>query len=349
MFERPHHQRIAKILLAFNRDLLQQADCHFGGGTAIVLALNEYRESVDIDFLCASPEGYRFLRNTVSTDLGPLLTQPIQHLREVRTDQNKIYTFMEMDGQPIKIEIVREARVSICSEIDPALNLSVLTRADLYAQKLLANADRGLDTSVMSRDIIDMAMMIKGWGPIPTEAWDKAYAAYGQLLAKTFHQSVRMITDRDYLRKCLRKMQMDDQLLKTIPQILEEASVRLPLTASERQDREKRILALPALEQQAGAPYTFWQHAKAALRDAESPESINWIEVEEKTTTEAIGEHGQPAERVIDAICDFSPTSVSKERQAVILKKVESVADELLTQYEAEKTKANKHLPDPAT
>lgn len=66
MFERSHHQRIEKILHAFNCDLLSQTRCYFGGGTAIVLSLAEYRESLAIDFLCASNEGYRLLRNTIS-------------------------------------------------------------------------------------------------------------------------------------------------------------------------------------------------------------------------------------------------------------------------------------------
>jgi hypothetical protein len=54
MFERPHHQRIATLLQAFDADLLLQANCYFAGGTAIVLSLGEYRESLDVDFLCAS-------------------------------------------------------------------------------------------------------------------------------------------------------------------------------------------------------------------------------------------------------------------------------------------------------
>jgi len=59
MFERPHHQRIGKILHAFNAALLHETKCYFGGGTAIVLSLDEYRESLDIDFLCASNDGYQ--------------------------------------------------------------------------------------------------------------------------------------------------------------------------------------------------------------------------------------------------------------------------------------------------
>lgn len=65
MFKRPHHQTIAKILNAFDADILADAECYFSGGTAIALELNEYRESVDIDFLCASQDGYRKLRKFV--------------------------------------------------------------------------------------------------------------------------------------------------------------------------------------------------------------------------------------------------------------------------------------------
>ncbi len=50
MFNRPHHQRIAKVLGSLNADLLKQYNCLFAGGTAIALRYGEYRESVDIDF-----------------------------------------------------------------------------------------------------------------------------------------------------------------------------------------------------------------------------------------------------------------------------------------------------------
>jgi len=49
MFERPHHQRIAKVLHALNAELLGETQCYFGDGTAIVLLLSEYRQSLDID------------------------------------------------------------------------------------------------------------------------------------------------------------------------------------------------------------------------------------------------------------------------------------------------------------
>ena len=83
MFERPYHRRIAGVLRALDSELLRQTQCFFGGGTAFVLSLGEYRESRDIDFLCASGAGWRTLRNTVSqSSLGALLREPLRHLRE---------------------------------------------------------------------------------------------------------------------------------------------------------------------------------------------------------------------------------------------------------------------------
>lgn len=59
MYNRPRHQAIDKILKSFNSAALRNANCYFAGGTAISLLLDEFRESVDIDFLCSSAEGYR--------------------------------------------------------------------------------------------------------------------------------------------------------------------------------------------------------------------------------------------------------------------------------------------------
>lgn len=221
MFSRPHHQCIEKLLPNFNRELLQEAQCFFGGGTAVVLLLGEYRESVDIDFLCASKQGYRLLRNTVSQNgLGALLKQPVKHLREVRADFYGIRTFLEVEGQPIKIEIVNEGRIDLSGELHPVLNVPTLCREDMFAEKLLANTDRGCDKSVFSRDIIDLAMMMAQWGAIPAKSWQKVRDAYGESADKAFQGAVAMMSDRDYLASCLRKMHMDEALLERIPTIL---------------------------------------------------------------------------------------------------------------------------------
>jgi len=234
MFDRPHHQRIAKILHAFNSDVLSQAQCYFSGGTAIALSLAEYRESRDVDFLCASNEGYRLLRNITFPDgFGALLNEPLKFRREVRADMYGIRTVVEVDGEAIKVEILSEGRIPLEGSLDPVFGVPTLSREDMYAEKLLANADRGLDKAQTSRDIIDLAMMIDHWGAIPDSAWNKARQAYGEHVVKAFRASVRLICDRDYLKHCLRAMRMEEGLLDRIPVILGCAPNRLDADRSD--------------------------------------------------------------------------------------------------------------------
>lgn len=64
-FERPRHELVMVVLSSMNRQFLAKSMCYFGGGTRIVLEINEYRESFDIDFLCADKKGLRALRSTM--------------------------------------------------------------------------------------------------------------------------------------------------------------------------------------------------------------------------------------------------------------------------------------------
>ena len=209
-WERPHHQRIQKLLAAFDGEFLLANGCYFGGGTAIVLALGEYRESLDVDFVCASREGYRAVRNTVQpASLGRLLKAPVELLRDVRTDQYGVRTFARVDGVSIKIELISENRIEVEGGISRALGVPVLSKADMQAEKLLANADRGLDRAFHSRDIIDLAMTIPAWGHPTKDVWDKVKGAYGENVVERFDQARQMVCDDVYLNSCLTAMWMD--------------------------------------------------------------------------------------------------------------------------------------------
>lgn len=210
MFKRPHHQRVARILDALNVPLLTEAACYFGGGTAIVLLLDEYRESVDVVLLCASHEGYRTLRNAVNENsLGPLLTQAMPLARAVRADRYGIRTFLMVDDVPIKFEIVREDRIPLQAQTHPGIPILTLSQVDMFAEKLLANTDRWADRSTTSRDIIDLAMMVHHWGPIPPSAWLKVEDAYGASARRAFVKAQELLADEAHLAECLRKMSME--------------------------------------------------------------------------------------------------------------------------------------------
>ena len=215
MFERPHHQRIAHVLAALNGALLRQHGCLFGGGTCIALRHGEYRESVDIDFLVSDAAGYRELRQLVTgtQGLNALLrpgAEPLTVGREVRADQYGLRTQVQMDGQLIKFEVVREARIALemPGNSDVICGIATLTLLDLAASKLLANSDRQADDGVFSRDVIDLAMMNLRL-PLLQAALAKAELAYGASVARDLAKAIDRLQERaGWLERCMQAMAM---------------------------------------------------------------------------------------------------------------------------------------------
>jgi len=204
MFERPHHRRIHAVLCDMAPGFLGSADCCFAGGTCLALQLGEYRESVDIDFLCASTAGYRAIRSTVSEgSLGDLFRVAPRLLREVRADRYGIRALIEVEGVPIRFEVVREGRIPIRCEAVAPLPVPVLCRTDLFAEKLLANCDRWADRSTFARDALDLLVMSAHWGPIPAQALEVASGAYGPAIPAAFERATRALADDGaYLSRC---------------------------------------------------------------------------------------------------------------------------------------------------
>jgi hypothetical protein len=219
-FRLEHHNAILKALRALDGDLLLEAKCYFGGGTAIALALDEYRESVDIDFLCADRKGYRTLRSLLAgqKDLSGILRPgaELENLREVRSDQYGIRTALQCDHARIKFEIVRESRIDLSGYVDPRYGVPVLDRNCMYAEKLMANSDRWFDRAVMSRDIIDLSVMTSRWGAIPQEAWDIAEDSYGEKAREDYAKAIELIRTPEHMDECAQKLRIDSSVVDEI-------------------------------------------------------------------------------------------------------------------------------------
>lgn len=215
MFEHPHHRRIARVLSALNGDLLREANCLFGGGTAMALRFGEYRESGDMDFLVSNLESYRLLRQRLTGDEGFAgLLRPDGELfrlaREIRADQYGIRTALLLDESLIKFEIVLEARIQIeaATGKDKVCGISTLTLLDMATCKLLANADRWSDDGVFSRDVIDLAMMSPTL-PLLRKAVQKAQGAYGPAVTRDLERAIDRLQHRqDWLEHCMQVIGM---------------------------------------------------------------------------------------------------------------------------------------------
>ncbi|MFO1205709.1 MAG: nucleotidyl transferase AbiEii/AbiGii toxin family protein [Burkholderiales bacterium] len=221
-FRRPRHQIVAVALAAMDRTFLAHAQCYFGGGTRIVLELDEYRESEDIDFLCASRDGYRALRSTVTNrSLGEIMISPLPLAREVRAYRYGIRTFLDVGGHKVKMEIVNEGRIGLHGESCAGIPVPCLDKAACFAEKFLANADRGDDNAALGRDVIDLAFMVEGWGEeLAREGAEIARETYGESVDTAVKTAAEKLIERkDFLKRCVSALAVTDK--KTLASGLE--------------------------------------------------------------------------------------------------------------------------------
>jgi hypothetical protein len=212
-FVRPHHRAVARVLRSLNAELLVRAECFFGGGTQLAMMLGEYRESRDIDFLCSDRNGFRILRETITEQsLGDVLSRPLKLAREVRADRDGIRTFFDTGSMRIKFEILVEARIDLAGALDRRLAVPSLSLECAIAEKLLANADRGLDEAMLFRDLVDLAFAAVHAGrPKLREGLAIAERAYGSAVERYLRLTLAAFRDnRARANACIKSLAIDD-------------------------------------------------------------------------------------------------------------------------------------------
>ncbi|TIX02434.1 MAG: nucleotidyl transferase AbiEii/AbiGii toxin family protein [Mesorhizobium sp.] len=227
-FKKPEHRVIAEALGLMDHRFLTANQCWFGGGTAIVMKFGEYRRSLDVDFLCADADGYRELR-TCAAERGvkAFFPDPVEAVRDFQIDQYGLRTIVRLKGQSIRFEIIREGRIKLQGHYEHDLNVSTLIPADMFAEKLLANADRCQDRATAYRDAIDLGMLIGAYGEIPIEALGKAQIAYGTDIRHKVAWVVNKLQDKEELRNSADVLQMDASVAADAISVLREEGARI--------------------------------------------------------------------------------------------------------------------------
>jgi hypothetical protein len=149
--------------------------------------------------------------------------------REPVTDQYGIRFPAVLPGaHPLKVEVVREARIELGAGERPAWSpVDCLSRRDAVAEKLLANSDRWLDASVLSRDLLDLAAAREAWGPLPASAFANAARAYGDATSSDLARAASRFLDPEqagHRERCLRGLSIEapDRLLDAVRRIAAE-------------------------------------------------------------------------------------------------------------------------------
>jgi hypothetical protein len=204
-----------------DHDLLVTCKCWFGGGTEIVLDLGEYRQSRDMDFLCADADGYREMRTlAVAKGASGIFAKDVRAEREFKADQYGIRGIVSVRGVPLRFEIVREGRISLEGHPDFALGVPRLTLADRIAEKLLANADRCQDRSTAYRDAADLGMLALHRGPFSEISLSKAERAYGDDVGRKLAWVLERLSLAEERVNASATLAMDAGLLSTAARAL---------------------------------------------------------------------------------------------------------------------------------
>ncbi|HAS8353620.1 TPA: hypothetical protein I7721_21310 [Vibrio vulnificus] len=173
-----HHNVIRSVLKNFNADFFFENSILFGGGTRIALEIDEYRESIDIDFLCPNKLSYRAVREQVtSNSLGNLVKKDFEYPRDIRFDRYGVRTFIKEQDTSIKLEIVSFDNYDLVADDRDLFPLPFLDQESCFYTKLLANSDRCM--SGQCKDIFDILAMYWKWGDLPERSIINAEKHYG--------------------------------------------------------------------------------------------------------------------------------------------------------------------------
>jgi Nucleotidyl transferase AbiEii toxin, Type IV TA system len=203
-FKHEFHQKILTVLSHLNVEFIQECRAYFGGGTLVSMQQGEYRLSKDIDFMCPMDGGYRLLRRRVAEGGYDAIFSGRDSLflpQDIQANQYGIRFPVIVDGTTIKFEMVCEGRIEFGEPSYPHWSpVPCLNLVDIFAQKLLANADRWPSDRVNSRDLIDLGMLRLA-SSIPQKAIDKAEAAYQVM--QPLERSIQYFQERpEYREKC---------------------------------------------------------------------------------------------------------------------------------------------------
>jgi hypothetical protein len=235
------HNQILTILECLNSEILKNGSAYFGGGTVLALDFEEYRSSVDIDFIASvNNGGYKYLRTVIFDNGCEGLFSNLSNIKLGRTttDQYGIRMVVYVEDIPIKTEIIAENRFQLDTPRYPNWSpVPCLSLNDCFTSKLLSNSDRYIDKSVKSRDLIDLAVL-RLQSPIPESAIDKAENAYEVI--RPLKRAIALFQEKsEYRQSCFEELQISEIWIPKIIDGIDSLCLDFGLEKTERIFKEQ--------------------------------------------------------------------------------------------------------------
>lgn len=230
------YHKVRGIVNNLDSEILIEYQAYFGGGTMLSLERDCYRLSYDLDFLCNLDSFNRLRRWVDEGRVKELLKSDRLSIGEIKKDLYGIRMPLILDRElpPIKLEFIAENRF----ELNPCeigeLGLPLLNLTDRFTSKLLANADRYMDSSTHARDLIDLTILRLS-KPIPTESILAAEANY-RVRQPLIEAIVNFQNKPEWRASCYEALSVDNPV--RIIDGLDELATDFEMEATERSFRE---------------------------------------------------------------------------------------------------------------
>lgn len=220
--KKEYFKKVKRFIKNLQEKIFLENQIYFGGGSAIALKYDEFRFSKDLDFLSSSKNGFYQLKNRIREDgISYLLkNEELIKVIDCKTNNYKITILLEMEETPLKIEILHTLDFKIEGDFNKELNIPQLSINDMFAQKISACIDRGLDKNTYGRDLLDLCVLLDKNKTINNDVLDNIENIYGKNFYKTLLQVYEMlILDEKYYEECLTKNHCSENIKDIFPNV----------------------------------------------------------------------------------------------------------------------------------
>lgn len=295
------------------------------GGTALLMAYGLDRFSEDLDF--DAPQKVNLLR-IIEKRMPPGFTIDLLDTpKNTDTVTRHRLLYASPDGQrKLKLEVSYRSPPD-AADVRVFDGLRVASIGRIAHQKLLAAHDGDKPRSKI-RDLYDLDFIARRYPAAFTDGLIERFRAFA--------------SNPDDLLSRYRPDYEEDDLVPELVE-LETLATRICCHADELHamatEARRRIDQLSTLKSRAGAEYTLWENAVEAIERVEkargSAAEVDWHAVSNAVIAEAIGDHGQSADAVADALAQHSPAAASSAQQAEWRAKAHVQAPDLEARYDA--------------
>ncbi|NJO94279.1 MAG: nucleotidyl transferase AbiEii/AbiGii toxin family protein [Hydrococcus sp. RM1_1_31] len=159
LMEKALDPQLVEITLAsIDAEILVECQSYFGGGSLTARRCNDFRRSFNIDLIVDSKIKFNRFRDYVDEGDNLFKSDRVRLIRRY-VKQYELILMLEVNGRPIKLEIVTVDFALESPDYLDGLSVPCLSLIDCYCAKLLANSNRFEEESTFNRDLIDLCAL----------------------------------------------------------------------------------------------------------------------------------------------------------------------------------------------